>query len=67
MKIRLKRNSIDIVPEGPVDIAYIEEVLGMKREGECAIAKRVDANSGYALLTGRETMYIEIKKVEVKE
>lgn len=67
MKMEVKRDRIRIIPDNEIDESYIEEVVGLKKEGECAIARRMDVTSGYELLTGSETMYIEIKKVEIKE
>jgi len=58
MKIKVERQRIKIIPEGEVDEAYIEEVLGLKEKGAVAQAERVDA-MGLSCLA-----YIEITKAK---
>ncbi len=43
MKMEIKRNEIVIYPENPLDIAYIEEVLGLKEDGDSIELVRKDA------------------------
>ena len=59
--MEVKRNRIEIVPENEIDEAFIEEVLGLKKEGECGIARRVDVMGTSALA------YIYIENVVIKE
>ena len=40
MRFKVKRYCIEIVPENEQDEAYIEEVLGLRQRGECAVAMR---------------------------
>lgn len=44
MKLRVSRHSIEIIPEGPTDEAYIEEVLGLRKAGEWACLTRINAS-----------------------
>ena len=41
MKMELKRKSIQIIPETEQDEVYLEEVLGLYRDGDSAKAVRV--------------------------
>lgn len=34
MRLEVKRDELQIVPEGEIDEAYIEHVLGMRHEGD---------------------------------
>ena len=43
MRLQIDRYDIDIIPETQQDIVYIEEVLGLKDEGQRCTAKRVNA------------------------
>ena len=67
MKMKVERNKIYIIPENEIDVAYIEEVLGMKRkgdhcvEGDQCVGDRVDVMGTSALA------YISIRRAEVKE
>ena len=58
MKMKVTRNSIEIVPENEIDEAYIEEVLGMKREGDQCVGVRVGVmgTSGLAYIAIRRSM-----------
>ncbi len=40
MKLQIGRNGIHLIPEGWVDEAYIEEVLGLKKEGDTVFCER---------------------------
>jgi len=44
VKLRVSRNSIEIIPEGVTDEAYIEEVLGLRNDGDKAVLVRVNAH-----------------------
>ena len=43
MQLIVTRNSLKIVPETPIDEAFLEEVLGLKQAGDIAFATRVSA------------------------
>lgn len=43
MKLIVTRYSMQIVPEGDTDEAYLEEVLGMKNDGDFVMLKRKNA------------------------
>lgn len=55
MKLRVSRYSIEITPEGDTDLAYIEEVLGLKNGGQSVDLIRVNAygSSGLAYLQAK--------------
>ena len=58
--MEVKRSSIEIVPENDyIDEAYIEEVLGMKREGDQCVGVRVSVmgTSALAYIAIRRSMY----------
>jgi hypothetical protein len=62
MKLEIRRDSLHIIPEkeGSVrelDITYIEEVLGLKTEGDIALVRRHDT-MGFSL------SYLEVKKIK---
>jgi len=59
MRLKVGRKSIQIIPEGEIDVAYIEEVLGLKGDHQICNCERVNA---YRLLS---IAYLEIKKGEV--
>ena len=40
MKLNINRYSIDIVPESVLDIAYVEEVLGLKTNNDYVLLVR---------------------------
>jgi len=42
MKLKIERHRLGIVPESETDIAYIEEVLGIKDEGDTTKLERVN-------------------------
>lgn len=42
MKLIVNRYSMEIIPEGPTDEAYLEEVLGLKQDVNQVSAKRVN-------------------------
>lgn len=46
MKVQVSRNSIQIVPEGALDEAFIEDTLGLKGVGDSVVLKRVDVGGG---------------------
>lgn len=49
MKIELKRNNLVIIPENFQDSAFIEDTLGMKKDGDIITLKRVnDIQLGFA-------------------
>lgn len=56
MKMLVGRYTILIVPENETDAAYLEEVFGLKKEGDWIQAKRVNA-MGLSCIA-----YIEIAK-----
>lgn len=43
MMMRLKRHCIEIIPDGFLDEAFLEEVLGLKNNGDLAVTKRRNA------------------------
>jgi hypothetical protein len=45
MKLEMDRNSMKIVPESAVDEAYLEEVFGLRNQGDSAIVIRENAMS----------------------
>ena len=62
MRMEIKRYGIEIIPEDEEDIAYIEEVLGLKNEGDKADVIRYNVFGTLSL------GYVTIKKQEkVKE
>ena len=58
MKMEVERRRMQIVPENEIDEAYIEEVLGMKREGDQCVGVRVGVmgTSGLAYIAIRRNM-----------
>ena len=40
MKMEVGRYGIEIIPESQIDEAYIEEVLGLKKEDDICICRR---------------------------
>lgn len=61
MKMEVKRSRIEIIPENKIDEAYIEEVLGLKEEGDTCVCRREDAMGLSALA------YIYIEKIEINK
>lgn len=43
MKMKIERNRIIILPFDSMDESYIEEVLGLKKQGDTCICKRENA------------------------
>ena len=43
MKLNLERNRILLTPENEMEEAYLEEVFGLKEDGDEVRAKRVNA------------------------
>ena len=41
MKFQIKKYGIQIIPENEQDIAYIEDTLQLKEEGDCLNLKRI--------------------------
>ena len=67
MKMEVKRSRIEIVPENEIDEAYIEEVLGMNREGEQCVGVRVNV-MGVNVMGTDGLGYIAIRRsMEAKE
>lgn len=66
MKIKVERRRICIEPDNKIDEAYIEEVLGLKNDGECAICKRVEQLEQKGVW-GKGEMVLVIEKVKIKE
>ncbi len=60
MRLEIKRKSIEVVPENDQDIAFIEDVLGLDKDGKKTEAKRVDPD-GFG-----GTVTIKIKQEEKK-
>lgn len=60
MRLTVDRYSMQIIPETKQDEAYIEEVLGLKKGGDCIAAERIDA-MGLSCIAYVE-MKVEIKK-----
>ncbi len=58
MKLKVNRYSLEIIPEGETDEAYIEEVLGLKENHQNALCTRINA-IGLGCIA-----YIQIKKQE---
>ena len=71
MKMEIKRNRIEIVPENEIDEAFIEEVLGLKEEGESCACRREDVMKegvfGRDSLTHNSLWCIYIAKGMAKE
>jgi hypothetical protein len=44
MHLRVSRYSIEIIPDNATDVAYIEEVLGLKERGQSVALTRVNAH-----------------------
>ena len=60
MEMKIERNCIEIIPENEEDEAYLEEVLGLKKDGDVAVAIRRD-------VYGIDKMaFVEIRKKVVK-
>ena len=55
MKLKVTETGMQIVPESPQDIVYIQEFLGLKDEDDYADCKRKNA-SGLSCIA-----YLEIK------
>lgn len=49
MKLDVTRSGIIIIPEGPIDAAYIEEVLKLKKAGDVIGLVRQDGWAGTLL------------------
>ena len=60
MRLKVGRYSIQIIPDNETDVAYVEEVLGLKRGGDTCECKRENAISMNALA------YVEISKPDPK-
>lgn len=43
MKLIVNRYGLQIIPESPTDEAYLEEVLGLKQDGDMVNLKRKNA------------------------
>ena len=43
MKLEVERYRLKIVPESEIDKAYIEEVLGLRQDGDSIPCRRVNA------------------------
>ena len=43
MKLEVSRFCIRVIPENDMDEAYLEEVMRLRKAGETAVAKRVNA------------------------
>ena len=63
MRLEVERNRILLMPEPyydksrhQTDVAYIEEVLGLKRDGDTATVRRVNASNLSCIA------YVEIKR-----
>lgn len=41
MRMEINRHRIRIVPENEMDVAYIEDTLGLKKEGDMISLKRI--------------------------
>ena len=61
MRMRVGRNTIDIIPENSQDEAYIEEVLAMTQAGDVAKVQRINVIGMGSLA------YITIMKEENKQ
>ena len=60
MKLKISRNSLEVVPENEQDDAFLEDTLGLKKDGDipfCAMVIKTSFDG---------TKHIEIKKSEVK-
>jgi hypothetical protein len=49
MRFNINRNGIEIVPESKIDEAYIEDTLGLKREGDAIPLVRQNVFSTHAI------------------
>ena len=67
MIIKVERRRIRIEPDNETDEAYIEEVLGLKGDGECAVCRRESAIGVYDRVWRHGDMVLVIEKYEVKE
>lgn len=56
MILKVRRNSIEISPENEEDEGYIEEILGLKQNGDFIKLKRINAMGLSALA------YLEAEK-----
>lgn len=59
MKLEVERYGLRIIPETEVEIAWIEEVLRLKKEGDAVPLKRVNYHrlpGLYALVSVREEL-----------
>jgi hypothetical protein len=59
MKFNIKRDGIEMTPDCPMDIAFIEDTLGLKKEGDLIPFKRI-APCGLS----HAIAYIEAKKMD---
>ena len=41
MRLEVGRNTLKIIPETPEDEAYIEDTLGLRKNGDTAILRRI--------------------------
>lgn len=60
MKLKIERHRILLIPEDATEVAYIEEVLGLKYEVDEVVCKRVNA-MGFGCIA-----YLEITAKEEK-
>ena len=58
MELIIKRNTLDINPINAVELAYMEEVLGVQKTGDTCVCERIDG-----IFIGGEGR-IEIRKTE---
>ncbi len=59
MKFELKRNSIEMTPEDCRDVAFVEDTLGLKKEGDEIPFRRI---AGFGM--PHTIAYIEARKEE---
>ena len=58
MRLQVSRYSLEIIPESPQDVAFLEEVIGLKSDGDWADAYRVNAMALSSLA------YLRIEKIK---
>lgn len=56
MNIEVSRYSINIFPQNEQDVAYLEEVLGLRKSGDIAAAVRID------IIGGSTIAYVKVTK-----
>jgi hypothetical protein len=63
VKLVVRRYSLQIIPESPIDEAYLEECLGLTHSGDTVLLRRVNAG-GLSCWAYAETETAKTTKTE---